>query len=160
MDEYGRDDRDDGIDLVDEDADHMMAKTIRAMAVGGGDYIDPGDGAYEPEPLPANELRVRAWTDSGMFTIEVTNPPTIQSEQILLRRLPAMLELFLRKHGDYEDFQMPKLGARAHFVGIWRKTLKLRRGLWEGKELETEQVSELLMDLFGHVLLAYDEYEP
>ena len=116
----------------------------------------------EPNPLPLHEIRVRAWGEPdninhslGLITIEIANPPTVQSERILLCVLPKVLELFLNKNKDYgDDFDEFKLGAKGQFVDLWRKVGKLKKALWDGKPLVGEQVPEIMMDLIGHLLLA------
>lgn len=132
--------------IPDPDDDHMLAKTIRALAT-------------EPKPWPYNRLRVRAIDDAGQIRIEIDNPPTDEGRAILMDVLPQALEMFLAKNKDYQNFSLPDLGPRAHFVGIWRKVGKLKRGLWDGEALAGEQVSELLQDLLGHILLALLEVQ-
>jgi hypothetical protein len=110
---------------------------------------------------PANPVEVLS--RPGVF-VEVTGDYSINyeflnlstDEQVRIVRevLPGLLNRFLEKNKDYQDFPMADLGAKAHFVGIWRKVGKLKRGLWDGESLEHEQVSEVIDDLIGHLLLA------
>lgn len=143
----------------DEIADHALA-----AAYGGinrdmqayqsnhmsGTAMDTG----EPTAWPAGKLRVRAIKEDNTVRIEVDNPPTLEGERILREVLPELLERFLSKNVDYQDFPEADLGPRAHFIGIWRKVCKLKQGLWFGKPLEHEQVSEVIDDTVGHLLLA------
>lgn len=116
-------------------------------AIAPGSIIE-----HEPGPWPIGQLRIKCWIDEGLYTLEINNPPSEQSERILLRVLPKVLELFLNKNKDYADW--PDLGLKGEFVEIWRKVHKLKSAIWDGKELVGEQDDEVLMDLFGHVLLA------
>lgn len=129
--------------LTDEE-DHYAAKIIR----GGLIECD------EPDAWPVGKLRVRAILDNGQIQILIDNPPTQQADQILLWVLPEILELFLKKNKDYGEDAAMSLGVRAEFVEIWRKANKLKRSIWENKELEGEQTDEILMDLVGHCMLA------
>jgi len=137
------DPRDEGAieEVMSDEDDHAIAQYLKAAG-------------EEPKPWPANKLRVRAINDHGQIRIEVDNPPTEEAHQILMTVLPVALERFMRKNQDYQGFGMAGLGPRAHFVGIWRKVGKLKRVLWDGETLATEQLSEVLDDLLGHILLA------
>lgn len=115
----------------------------------------------EPDPLPAGELRVQhvGERDSTgrIVHVEITidNPPTREAEHILMYVLPKVLGLFLQRNKDYGDSDDTRsLGAKAEFVRIWNKVGKLRRGLWDGEQLDGEQTDEIMMDLIGHLLLA------
>lgn len=48
------------------------------------------------------------------------------------------------------------LGLKGQFADIWRKIWKLKKALWDGKELTGEQPREILLDLIGHCFLAID----
>jgi|SRR5215831_5582451 len=66
--------------------------------------------------------------------------------------LPEWLKLFREKNMDYGD-DSGKLGVKGGFVDIWRKVLKLKRSIWDGKPLRGEQPPEICLDLIGHVFL-------
>lgn len=124
-----------------------------------------GIGPLGPNPMPLpdpNALNILG--KPGVF-VEILGPNHIKyefvnlatDEQIRIVRdvLPDLLNKFFAKNVDYQDFDpTADLGAKAHFLGIWRKCVKLKRGLWEGKPLAGEDVSEVLDDLIGHALLA------
>lgn len=60
---------------------------------------------------------------------------------------------------DYADTASHSgLGSKGEFAHLWRKIHKLKGPMWDGKtaSLAGEQPLEILMDLFGHVLLALD----
>lgn len=118
-------------------------------------YKDNEIHNIEPKPLPANVIRVQAMDDkvAGCLRIEVYGPITDDAKRIVLEVLPPMLEKFLCKNADYGDDPL-KLGSRAEFVRIWNKVRKLKSALWDEKELDFEQVDEILDDFLGHILLA------
>lgn len=159
--------------LFGSEEDHLAAEVLggvnrhggRGMGGDGGSatatpFIGPAaSGNNDPKPWPANKLRVRAIDDHGQIRLEIDNPPTEEAYQILMNVLPGVLSKFLTKNQDYQNFGLAHLGAKAHFVGIWRKVGKLRRGLWDGEALAGEQVSEVMSDIIGHVLLALLEYK-
>jgi len=80
----------------------------------------------------------------------MTDPYTHMLEVIL----PQCVEHFKRKSGDYGPEGFTDLGVKGQFSDMWRKMLKLKRGLWEGKPLALEQSDEILKDLFGHLLIS------
>jgi len=60
------------------------------------------------------------------------------------------MELFLSKARDYGENEHTDLGLAGQYADMSRKFRKLRRALWEGKQLAGEQPPEILMDLIGH----------
>ena len=68
--------------------------------------------------------------------------------------LPKCVEHFKRKSSDYGPEGFTDLGIKGQFSDMWRKMVKLKRGLWEGRPLVLEQSDEILMDLFGHLLIS------
>lgn len=136
--------------------DYCMQRMSNGQPCGANslDPVHTSEFSFEPEPWPAGKLRVRAIKEDNTVRIEVDNPPTLEGERILREVLPELLERFLSKNVDYQDFPEADLGPRAHFIGIWRKVCKLKQGLWFGKPLEHEQVSEVIDDTVGHLLLA------
>lgn len=112
----------------------------------------------EPKPLPVGEIRVQAIDDKvagNVIRIEIDNPPTQEARDILMTILPAVLEAWLKKNKDYGDSdELKSLGARAEFVRLWNKMMKLKASLWEGRELAGEQPDEIMGDMIAHLLLA------
>jgi hypothetical protein len=78
--------------------------------------------------------------------------PKPDFEYIAEQLVPEWIEQFGNKNKDYGD-DSNSLGVKGAFVDIWRKTLKLRRGIWDDQRLIGEQPRELLMDLIGHCFL-------
>jgi len=60
------------------------------------------------------------------------------------------LEEFARKARDYGDEDEFNLGLVGQYADMSRKFKKLRRAMFEGKELTGEQPDEILRDLIGH----------
>lgn len=125
----------------------------------GGHAADPlHNNMNEPKPLPIGEIRVRAIDDKvagNVIRIEIDNPPTQEARDILMNILPGVLEAWLLKNKDYGDSdELKSLGARAEFVRLWNKAMKLKAGLWEGRELSGEQIPEIMGDMIAHLLLA------
>jgi hypothetical protein len=81
--------------------------------------------------------------------------PTEEARNILVNILPSVLEAWLKKNADYGDSDdLKSLGARAEFVRLWNKMMKLKASLWEGRELSGEQPPEIMGDMVAHLLLA------
>jgi len=118
---------------------------------------------HDPKPLPEGEIRVQSIVDTvagNVIRIEVDNPPTQEARDILTNILPGVLEDWLHKNKDYGDSDELKcLGAKAEFVRLWNKMMKLKTGLWEGRELSGEQVPEIMSDMIAHLLLALSRSE-
>lgn len=91
-------------------------------------------------------------TGETSVNYEFLNLKTQQSIDIIREVLPDMLNRFLQKNADYGD-EFINLGPRAEFVRIANKFGKLKQALWDGEELQFEQVEEILDDFLGHVLL-------
>lgn len=66
--------------------------------------------------------------------------------------LEDALNEFLLKNADYQDAS-DALGLVGQVSDLWRKVVKLKAAVIDGKELNGETVQQLLQDLFGHVLL-------
>jgi hypothetical protein len=117
----------------------------------------------EPKPLPEGQIRVQAIDDKvagNVIRIEIDNPPTQEARDILMTILPGVLEAWLLKNKDYGDSdELKSLGARAEFVRLWNKMMKLKASLWEGRELEGEQEAEIMGDMIAHLLLALNRAE-
>lgn len=78
-----------------------------------------------------------------------------QVKDIIVYVLPVWLDLFQLKSREYGDAAF-ELGPRAQFVDMNRKFVKLKRALWEGEQLTTESIDEILLDLMGHCALALE----
>jgi hypothetical protein len=152
----------DDFKIPDPVDDHNYAKAIKAAGAGpfgkttsqadvmraqGGINVSPSkilDVAKQPavwaERLSPNSAR-----------LEFEGLPNEQAVKVVLEVLPKVLELYLKKSGDYGGAS-GGLGPKAPFVDIWRKVLKLKRALWEDEELQFEQTDEILSDLIGTCL--------
>lgn len=75
--------------------------------------------------------------------------------------LDAALEEFLSKNSDYEDAS-DALGLIGQVADLWRKVVKLKKAVIDGADLNGEDPSQLIRDIFGHSLLAlyYDDHRP
>lgn len=89
-------------------------------------------------------------------TYEIKNIPNDQALRIILRTLPKVIEMWMKKSKDYGGTS-GGLGPKAPFVDIWRKVIKLKRSLWEDEALGFEQTDELLADLVGTSINVLDE---
>lgn len=80
---------------------------------------------------------------------------TPEMRSILKEHLPKWLELFATKNAEYGGGSSFELGPRGQFSDMYRKMIKLKRGLWEDKEdeLVSEGVDEILLDFIGHCFL-------
>ena len=78
--------------------------------------------------------------------------PSEAARNIMMFILPGWQRLFLEKNAGYGDMA-DDLGAKAQLVDIHRKVGKLKRALWDGKEIGEENVREVTMDLIGHCFL-------
>lgn len=77
-------------------------------------------------------------------------------DRLTTRLLPEFLAHFSAKNADYSDAEMEPhrvLGKAGQFSDIWRKIWKLKKALWDGKELTQESTREILLDLIGHCFL-------
>lgn len=123
-------------------------------------------------PLPMNQTRVTRKFEEcrtgkthpvAQLLIEVNNVQTEQASRILVDQLPDWIDEFARKNADYGDTSN-HLGARGQYAELWRKVGKLKRVMWDGKDLNFEQADEILRDLIGHCFLALlfleDECKP
>lgn len=92
-------------------------------------------------------------TGDRSVNYEFLNLTTQQSIEIVRYLLPVILNRFLAKNRDYGDGFL-NLGPKAEFVRMANKFGKLKQALWDGQDLEFEQVDEIIDDLIGHLLLA------
>jgi len=92
--------------------------------------------------------------------IQMDEPSPVDS--LLMQHLPDLVQMFRSKARDYGSrghFTADALGSRGQFAEIWRKVGKLKRCMWDGKDMQYEQTDEILADLFGHIMLAIDYNE-
>lgn len=87
-------------------------------------------------------------TSDTTARLEFENIPNADVNHIIRYVLQPALQLWMKKSADYGGTS-GGLGARAPFVDIWRKVIKLKRSLWYGEKLAFEQNEELLQDLIG-----------
>lgn len=78
-----------------------------------------------------------------------------QVKDIIDEHMPVWLDLFQMKSREYGEAAF-ELGAKAQFVDMNRKFVKLKAALWEEKELTTEGIDEILLDLIGHCFLTLE----
>lgn len=78
--------------------------------------------------------------------------PSEAAKNIMKFILPEWQKLFLDKNAGYGDMA-DELGPKAQLVDIHRKVGKLKRALWDGKEIGEEDIREVTMDLIGHCFL-------
>jgi len=69
--------------------------------------------------------------------------------------VPEWAQLFLQKNAGYGEMHRD-LGEAAQYVDIHRKVMKLRRALWEGKDIGPESTEEVIKDLIGHLFLTLE----
>jgi hypothetical protein len=81
--------------------------------------------------------------------------PTEAAAYICEELWPRFRARFLEKNAGYGDMHND-LGTKAQFVDLNRKTAKLRRALWDGKDIGPESAEEVLYDLIGHCFLTLD----
>lgn len=168
-------------DYRDEKTDHVIAAGIAAGGCSSGPIGGAVTGVFGPvspafpggwvpplpphiaaekyaptsEPLHILERPLVTIEQVGkhQWNMEFLNMKTNEAQDVV-KLLPEILNRFLSKNLDYRDFPEADLGPKAHFVGIWRKVGKLKQALWLGNHLEHEQVSEVIDDMIGHLLLA------
>ena len=84
------------------------------------------------------------------------------NERIREVLVPEFLKHQETKAADYNGSLIPGvenadvLGAQGQYAELWRKMAKLKKALWDGKELIGEQPREILLDFIGHCFLAID----
>jgi hypothetical protein len=91
---------------------------------------------------------------TGYEGIPFTQLPD-QVQEMLGEDFPAFAKLFLTRSLEYGDAAFD-LGPRGQFSDMYRKMIKLKIGMWEGREeqLTSETVDEILLDLIGHCFLS------
>lgn len=97
---------------------------------------------------------------SGQYRMIVpTGDPETRSAQAILGSemepglLDEALDEFLLKNQDYDDAS-DSLGLVGEVACLWKKLLKLKRAVLDGKKLNGETPAQLIRDIFGHSLLA------
>lgn len=76
--------------------------------------------------------------------------------------LPELVKRFREKSSDYGNV-FYDLGLGGQYSDMHRKMYKLKKAMWEGKELKGESPEEVLSDLLGNILISlylyrYDEF--
>lgn len=64
----------------------------------------------------------------------------------------AVLGAWPERQADYGDAFM-ELGSRGQYSDIHRKIQKLKRAIWEGQELQGEQVEQIITETIHHLLM-------
>lgn len=83
---------------------------------------------------------------------ETKDPAKTPTERIMDNIMPALVHRMVEKEKDYGDAYR-HLGSRGQFSDINRKYWKLKRAVWDEKELVGEDVDEILDDIIAHCLL-------
>lgn len=73
--------------------------------------------------------------------------------------VPAVVGMWLKKNEDYRGQQF-SLGLRAQFIDINRKFWKLKAAIWDHKKPHFESVTEISMDMIGHLLMSLYLQDP
>ena len=121
-------------------------------AVGQPNFVEG------PSPLNPGVPKEAGQIDQTKILLklrEVDGPSPV--DEILVKHLPEVVQLFRAKARDYQAegvFTADALGAAGQFADLWRKIPKLKKAMWDREELVGEQAEEILMDFFGHVMLA------
>lgn len=85
--------------------------------------------------------------------------PSETARQICEELLPRWVSQFLEKNAGYGDMA-DELGPAAQFVDIHRKVGKLKRALWDQKDIGHEDAEEVAQDLIGHCFLLLRQLRP
>lgn len=72
--------------------------------------------------------------------------------------MAAFVARFLDKGDDYDN-TWSHLGSKGQFADINRKFWKLKRAVWDEKELTGEPLIEVIQDLLGHLFLLLETLE-
>lgn len=91
------------------------------------------------------------------YHVKVEEGDTEQLRRILVNELPFVIGHFARKNKQYGE-NAGVLGVRGQFADIWRKIGLLKTAMWDGEpeRLQFEDVTEVIWDLIGHLLLTLD----
>ncbi|QPX62607.1 hypothetical protein SEA_WOLLYPOG_55 [Arthrobacter phage Wollypog] len=91
---------------------------------------------------------------NGEFVFK-TDETTPQQVIKALDDLATFMDLFETRSREYGDGAAFFLGSKGQFSDIYRKIIKLKTALWDGKpeQLTSEGVEEVIYDLIGHLLL-------
>lgn len=138
-------------------------------AVCGGLPTDPGHIQEGEAVTNIDEHKVleqikkpAVWVErlaADMVSYEIQNISNEQALRVVLDVLPKALELYLNKSRDYGGNVMDRfgLGPKACIPDMARKFGKLIDSIWNEQPLQYEQPDEILMDLFGHIVIILDE---
>ncbi len=95
---------------------------------------------------------------AGEIWVEVSDEDSVELQNIVTHHLPIWLKQFAKKNEEYQDDAGTAfvLGEKGQFSDIYRKVMKLKRAIWDGKHLNTEPVEEILLDFIGHCFLTLE----
>lgn len=88
---------------------------------------------------------------ADLTVIDTQGLPPVYHD-IFNKYIPEWAEGFIEKANDYDD-TYKHLGSKGQFSDINRKFWKLKRAVWDGKELVGEGVYEICQDIISHALL-------
>lgn len=85
--------------------------------------------------------------------------PTQIAKRIFEDLVPEWSRQFLNANAGYGEGA--DLGIKGEFVELHRKTMKLKRAIWEEQFIGKEDVREVAMDMIGHafLLIALHDYD-
>lgn len=76
--------------------------------------------------------------------------------RVIFYHLPIAVQLWLMKNADYGSGHN-EFGPKAQIIDIARKYKKLKSAVWDEQPLDNEGVTEVAMDMIGHLLLLIDQ---
>lgn len=113
-----------------------------------------------PDALKADRALVEealAQHSKNVDEIEFLEEEELNERAALSAIFEEARDLHFKKREDYSRGGKDggdDLGAAGQYAELHRKDGKLRRALWEGKELTGEQPREVLLDMIGHAVKA------
>ena len=106
------------------------------------------------EPVYREKVQLMETGKNATYKIELPLPASQQAARVY-DLAAKVLSRFNEKNRDYGDTSYA-LGVKGQYADMHRKMGKLKRGLWDGLELQQEGSEEILADLVGHALLTLD----
>jgi hypothetical protein len=107
--------------------------------------------------------------EDGQFVFQ-TDETTPQQVVNALEDFTTFLDRFEAKSREYGEGSFFFLGTKGQFSDIYRKIIKLKTALWDGKpeQLTSEGVEEVIHDLIGHLFMTlqcmrhegFEQYKP
>src|SRR4051794_8333780 len=125
-----------------KDYDEKMRDLARKSMLTGETFRDKVERAVIA--LPGGVQGEVFVNGDGKIVRSVTDGveyPTEAARYIVERLIPEWVALFLEKNAGYGNMH-GDLGLRAQYVDIHRKTGKLRRAWWDGKDIGPETPRE------------------